>query len=204
MSARVVILGTSGFAIELAALLEDGPVPLAGFAGPEVQIPLPAPYLGPDAAVGTLPADIEFLIAVGDPGVRAALIRRLRESSRALARFVHPSAIVASSAILGPGVLVYPNSTVHARVQLGAGTLINSNASIGHETFISDCVNISPGVMLGGRCRVGARAHLGIGCSVMEKITVCDDAVIGAGAVVVRDIQSPGTYVGVPAHKLER
>jgi len=36
----------------------------------------------------------------------------------------------------------------------------------------------------------------------MLPVTVCDDVVIGAGAVVTKDITEPGTYVGNPAKKI--
>ena len=37
-----------------------------------------------------------------------------------------------------------------------------------------------------------------------NNIKIGTDVVIGAGAVVVKDIEAPGTYVGVPARKLEK
>ena len=37
---------------------------------------------------------------------------------------------------------------------------------------------------------------------VSNNITICGGCMIGAGAVVVRDIEEPGTYVGVPARRL--
>jgi len=33
-------------------------------------------------------------------------------------------------------------------------------------------------------------------------VSICDDVVIGAGAVVTKDITEPGTYVGNPTRKL--
>jgi acetyltransferase-like isoleucine patch superfamily enzyme len=98
--------------------------------------------------------------------------------------------------------MVYPNATVHARVRLGRGVLVNSNASVGHETSIGAFANVGPGVSLGGRCEIGAGVYLGIGSSILEDLTIAPNAVIGAGAVVTRSIDAPGTYAGVPARKL--
>ena len=43
---------------------------------------------------------------------------------------------------------------------------------------------------------------MGAGTTVSNNIDVCNDCIIGAGAVVVEDLQKPGTYVGVPAKLL--
>ena len=43
------------------------------------------------------------------------------------------------------------------------------------------------------------RVYVGIGASILENISIVDDVIIGAGAVVNKDINIQGTYVGVPA-----
>ena len=43
---------------------------------------------------------------------------------------------------------------------------------------------------------------LGAGAVIADKIIVCSNSVIGAGAVVVSDITTSGTYVGVPAKRI--
>ncbi len=49
---------------------------------------------------------------------------------------------------------------------------------------------------------IGARTWIGIGGIISNNISLCGDVVIGAGAVVVRNIDKAGTYVGVPARKI--
>jgi len=197
----MIILGASGFAIELAALVRAAGGTVAGFIAPEGG-DLPAPWLGGDDALATAAPGAEVLVAVGDPAARSRLSDMVRAKGRKLATFVSPNAFVADDVVLGEGVMVYPNATVHARVQLGRGVLVNSNASVGHETRIGDFSNVGPGVSLGGRCAIGARVYLGIGSSMLEELTIADGAVIGAGAAVIRDIGAAGTYAGVPARKL--
>ena len=43
---------------------------------------------------------------------------------------------------------------------------------------------------------------IGIGATVINCVEICEDAYIGAGAVVIDDIKENGTYVGVPAKKI--
>jgi acetyltransferase-like isoleucine patch superfamily enzyme len=45
---------------------------------------------------------------------------------------------------------------------------------------------------------------VGIGATVIQGVTIGDRAVVGAGAVVIRDVAPDTTVVGVPAAPLER
>lgn len=53
-----------------------------------------------------------------------------------------------------------------------------------------------------GAVSVGSGTWIGAGATVSNNISVCPDCMIGAGAVVVNDIQECGTYVGVPARRI--
>lgn len=54
-----------------------------------------------------------------------------------------------------------------------------------------------------GGVNVGARTFMGAGCRAIPGVTVCADAVVGAGTVVVDDIEQAGTWVGVPARLIK-
>ena len=43
---------------------------------------------------------------------------------------------------------------------------------------------------------------IGAGVTVKNNVTICSDCIVGAGAVVVKDIKEQGTYIGVPAKKI--
>jgi acetyltransferase-like isoleucine patch superfamily enzyme len=49
---------------------------------------------------------------------------------------------------------------------------------------------------------IGNRVYIGSGATILP-IAICDDVVIGAGAVVTRDIDKPGSYAGNPARLLK-
>jgi UDP-N-acetylbacillosamine N-acetyltransferase len=55
-----------------------------------------------------------------------------------------------------------------------------------------------------GRVIVGAHTLIGAGATIIDGVSVCDQVVVGAGGVVVRDILTPGVYVGIPAQALLR
>jgi sugar O-acyltransferase (sialic acid O-acetyltransferase NeuD family) len=198
---RVVIVGTSGFAVELAGLLRDIGVEVRGCVGPEAPSQAAdLAYLGGDDGI-TDWFDTPMVVAIGQPELRRRLFERITAAGGRVAGFIHPAAYVSSMASIAEGTLVYPNATVHAGVTLARGVLVNSNATIGHETSVGAFVNIGPGVSLGGRVRIGNGVYVGIGACTIEGVTVAAGTVLSAGAVVVRDCIPAGTYIGVPARR---
>jgi UDP-N-acetylbacillosamine N-acetyltransferase len=59
-----------------------------------------------------------------------------------------------------------------------------------------------PGAKILGTAKIGSRCRIGTNSTILPGIEICDDVVIGAGAVVTKNITEPGTYVGVPAKKM--
>ncbi len=53
-----------------------------------------------------------------------------------------------------------------------------------------------------GDVKIGKNTWVGAGVTVSNNVSICDDCMIGAGAVVIKDIDEPGTYVGIPAKRV--
>ena len=141
-----------------------------------------------------------FLIAIGNNGIRRRLAQSLKVDWYTA---VHSSAVVSPYASIGAGTVVMPRAVVNAGARVGAHCIINTGAVVEHDNRIDDFVHISPAAALGGTVSVGVGTHVGIGVSVRNNICICANSVIGAGAVVVKDITIPGTYIGVPARRME-
>ena len=119
---------------------------------------------------------------------------------------------------LGDGVFVGPFVEIQKGVCIGARTRVQSHAficelvSIGEDCFISHGAKfINDPFSIGGPARgdktqwketvVGDRVSIGTNATIMP-VSICDDVVIGAGAVVIKDITDSGTYAGNPARRL--
>lgn len=68
-----------------------------------------------------------------------------------------------------------------------------------HDDIISDYVELNGSSVISGNVHIGECADIGIDTEVVPGIRICANAVTGAGTVVVKNIEQPGTYVGVPA-----
>jgi len=141
----------------------------------------------------------EFILGIGSNELRKKIVEAHNVKWASL---IHPSAEVASNVTIGKGTVVMARAVINACAAIGNHCIINTTAIIEHDNTIEDYVHISPGVMLGGTVRVGMNSHLGIGAIVSNNVSICDHCVIGAGAVVIKDIEESGTYVGVPVRKI--
>lgn len=56
---------------------------------------------------------------------------------------------------------------------------------------------------MSGSVYIGEETWIGAGVIVSNNIKICNNCMIGAGAVVIDDIAEQGTYVGVPAKKIK-
>ncbi len=120
---------------------------------------------------------------------------------------------------LGDHVFVGPFCEIQKGVSIGARTKVQSHSficelvSIGEDCFIGHGVmfindTFSDGRPAGGDAskwkstRIGNRVSIGSNATMLP-VTICDEVVIGAGAVVTKDITEPGTYVGNPVKRLK-
>jgi len=82
---------------------------------------------------------------------------------------------------------------------LGRHVIVNTGATIDHDCIVGDFAHIGPGVHLAGMVKVGAGAFLGIGSVVLPGLAIGEWSMVGAGAVVIRDVPDRVTAYGVPA-----
>lgn len=112
---------------------------------------------------------------------------------------VHPTAYVSPLATLGPGVFVGANSAIASGAVLAEHVFVNRGATIGHDTQIGAFSRIQPGSNLGGLSHLGRGVTVGIGATLLERLVIGDNAVIAAGAAVLRDVPESTLVAGVPA-----
>jgi acetyltransferase-like isoleucine patch superfamily enzyme len=118
---------------------------------------------------------------------------------------------------IGDGSFVGPFVEIQKGVTIGKRCRIQSHSFICELVTIDDDCFISHGAMFindrfadGGPAgkpdlwrptKLGKRVSVGTNATILP-VTICDQVVIGAGAVVAKDITVPGIYVGNPARLL--
>lgn len=150
--------------------------------------------------VSRIPPETDgFFIASGDNKFRERCFKLLKEQGYSLVNIIHPTAVLSPNTKIGEGVFIGPNVVINNNAVIGDGVLINTAATIDHDNIIEDFVNVSPGSHTSGRVRVKRGAFLGTGVSTVPDITIGEYAVVGAGAVVIKNVPAQTTVAGVPA-----
>ncbi|EOO06073.1 acetyltransferase [Bacillus cereus] len=147
--------------------------------------------------------DYDIFVGIGNNVVRKKVQEELEDLGAIIPALIHPSAIIGEQVYLGAGTVVMAGAVINCCTKIGKGSIINTASTIDHDNKIDDYVHISPGAHLAGTVRVGSGTWLGIGSVVINNINITNDCKIGAGAVVIRDIAEVGTYVGVPAKRMD-
>jgi len=217
----VIIVGTGGFAREVLWLLQeinrshevggrlDPTYRVLGFVAEagEEQFAKDIgglPVLGDDAwAFEHLERNVCFVPAVGDPAMRRIIAEKYVEAEFRPVTLVHPSVNMADDVRLGRGSLLCAGAVLTTHIELGAFSIVNLNATVGHDCSFGDYCTLHPGVNVSGGVSLGNGVELGTGATLIQGVNVEDDVVVGAGAVVTKDLPGGKTYIGVPARPLD-
>jgi acetyltransferase-like isoleucine patch superfamily enzyme len=114
---------------------------------------------------------------------------------------------------IGPFVEIQKNVSIGKRCKVQSHSFICELVTIGDDCFIGHGVMfINDRFSEGGPARgnqdlwketkIGNRVSIGSNATLLP-VNICDDVVIGAGAVVTKDITEPGVYLGNPARKIK-
>ena len=199
----ILILGAGGHGKVVADILNACHLEIAGFlddnprARSEERLGLPV--LG---AIDEyrIYAPSGLVLGIGQNHVRQAVVKRLGVTAQDLwINAIHPRATVASSVLLGHGIVVAAHAVVNPDSAIGSHVIINTGATIDHECSINDYAHVAPGSHLAGNVVVETGAFLGVGASVIPGLTIGEWSIVGAGSVVLRDIPARATAYGVPA-----
>lgn len=196
---NVIIVGASGHGKVIADIVINCGDKVVGFLDDDQSKKEFCGYkvLGTSDTFNNYP-DCEFVIAIGNADIREKIAEKMNGVNWYTA--IHPKSVISKfDTVIGEGTVVMANAVINPGAKIGRHCIINTASVIEHDNVIEDFAHVAVGAKLAGEVHVGKRTWVGIGASVVQCTKVCDDCMIGAGAIVVKDIKEAGTYVGVPA-----
>lgn len=170
---------------------------------------LGVPVCGGDEELKRLKSDGfgKFVVAIG--GIRQFSLRRKLFDYAVSSGFTpftvcHPNSIFSKFSNIGGGCQVMAGAVVNAQATIKENCILNTHCIVEHDCFIAEDVHLAPGCCVAGGVHIGTQVHIGVGATICENLRIGARSVVGAGAVVVRDVPPETVVVGVPAKAIRR
>lgn len=106
---------------------------------------------------------------------------------------------IATEVTIGAGTVVMAGVSINPCVSIGRFCVLNTHCSLDHDSILADFASLAPGVITGGDCRIGQYAVISIRAVLINGISVGEHAIVGAGSVVMKSVDSCVVAYGVPA-----
>ena len=140
-----------------------------------------------------------FVCGIGGVSAKIKLCQPLIDQGARFLTIVHPTAVIGRNVQLGQGVVLCPGAILTCDIKIGAMTMINCCSSVGHDATIGDWCTISAHCDLTGHTKLGRGVFMGSGAKVVPGKSIGDDALIGAGSVVIQSVAAGQQVFGNPA-----
>ena len=179
MRKKVVIIGAGGHAKVIADIIKKSGDEIIGFLDDNkkkgTNIIKEYKVLGDfnnRFPLAIANSDYEFIIAIGDNKKREEISH---SPNLKFYTAIHPSAQMGLDVEIQEGTVIMANACINSSAKIGKHCIINTGAIIEHDNIIEDFVHISPNVALGGTVKIGKSTHVGIGSTIKNNITICEN-----------------------------
>ena len=146
----------------------------------------------------TLPLDTYVVIAIANYNVKKKIVNKINNKFK-FATIIDPKVYIHDYMTIGEGTIIYEGAIITANIQVGNHVIISPKCGIGHDSIIKDYVSLLWNVNVSGNDVIEEGVMMGSGSTIIQGKKIGKGSIIGAGAVVIDDMDSFTTAVGVPA-----
>lgn len=166
-----------------------------------------SPVLGDFSKWSSLPVETRFIAPLHKAKcmpARAARIVELGVPAQRWCNVVDPTAQIMANVYFGVGVSIAPYTIVQSDVRIDNHVMIRGCSVIGHNCHLSEFAFVGSHCSICGYVDVESGAHFAPGARIREGTHIGRFAVIGLGAIVVRDVPDYAIVAGNPAKIIGR
>jgi len=146
--------------------------------------------------------DVKFVYQLYRPDVireRTQLLYDLNIPAEKFCNFIHPSVMLAKSAVMGYGNVLLSNVVVNCNAQLGNFNTVNSGTLLGHDIIIGNNNYFAGQVCVGSGLKIGNENFIGLNSSIRNGIVIGNNNVVGMASNITKDVSDGNVLYGNPA-----
>lgn len=141
------------------------------------------------------------VISIGDNWSRYYVYNQLKELAPNLefVNAIHPSIVIGNNVTLGKGIVAMAGCIFNPKSFIGDFTFFATGAQVEHDNYIDDFSSISAGSITGGYVKIGKYSAVTLGVTIMDRVQIGENTVIGSGSLVTKSFPSNVLAYGNPA-----
>ena len=208
---KSIIIGAGTYSEVYLAFLQDEGIEVVGFLDDDVMFSgkdvLGIPVLGTTSLLPEIKGKygIESVYCpIGSNKTRVRFLEMARSLGYETPNFIHRTVVIGPNVtIADEGVYILQATQIMPFVTIEKDVMISAGSNIIHHCYLSQGTFISNGVNFGAFVLAEKFAYIGMGSTIMTGVKVVgEDCLVGAGAVVVKDVPPSAIVAGVPARVL--
>lgn len=204
---KSVIIGAGKYGEVYLAYLREAGVDVIGFLDDDeaVQSDLIGglPVLGKTDIMPDLKAKfgVEAIYCpIGSNKIRVRFLQLARESGYLTPNYIHPSVRISPDVKIGEGVYILLGTSIMPFTEIEDYVMISMGVNLAHHNILRRGTFLSTGCNFGASIVAEENTYCGIGSTIMTGLhRLGKDCLIGAGAVVIKDVPDGAVMAGVPA-----
>lgn len=204
---NIVIVGAGGVGRETSLIIQQinelkSTWNLIGFIDDDVNswgnVINGYPVIGGMDSLEKLSLDTYVVVAIANYEVKKRIVNKINNRFK-FATIVHPRVWLNDYMTLGEGTIIYEGAIITTNIKVGNHVIISPKCGIGHDSIIKDYVSLLWNVNISGNDIIEEGVMMGSASTVIQGKRIGKGSTVGAGAVVIDNIDSYSTVVGVPA-----
>lgn len=208
----IAIVGAGGFGREVKMLIEQinknqNQFNFTGFYDDHIEGKKlnGAKYLGTIQDLLNKKTELLVAISIADPTLKREIVNLLQANKLiSYPNLIHPQNLIGNDdVVMGKGNIICAGCIITVNVRLDDFIILNLGCTVGHDTHIHNYSSFMPSVNISGDVIVKEGVYVGTGAKISNQLNIGSYSIIGAGAVVSKDIPENCTAVGVPAKPIK-
>lgn len=149
---------------------------------------------------------LAVVFAIANPQIKRKVISSVTNQLVNFPKLIHPNVLLGPEDYLkiGEGAIITAGNMITVNIEIGKHVILNLGCTVGHDTIIKDYCSFMPSVNISGEVVIEECVYVGTGAKIINQLSIGENTIVGAGAVVSKSLPSNCTAVGVPAKPIKK